>query len=107
MDEADGDRAITARCDPVGQPLQRGLVQRRQLLPLRADPARHGETVLARDQRRRQHRFRSYWSKRLSVRISITSRKPSVVMKATFAPRRSISALVASVVPWITISRSP
>jgi len=36
------------------------------------------------------------------VRISMVSRKPSVVIKAVFAPRRSISALVASVVPWIT-----
>jgi len=40
-------------------------------------------------------------SNRDSVRISITSRKPSVVISAVFAPRRSISALVASVVPWM------
>ena len=44
-------------------------------------------------------RFRSYCSKRFSERISMTSRKPSVVMKASRAPRRSISALVTSVVP--------
>ena len=29
------------------------------------------------------------------------SRKPAVVMKAVLAPLRSISALVASVVPWM------
>ncbi len=35
------------------------------------------------------------------MRISITSRKPLVVISAVLAPRRSISALVASVVPWM------
>ena len=47
--------------------------------------------------------FRSYCSKRLSVRISITSRKPAVVTSAVRAPRRSISALVARVVPWMIV----
>ena len=46
-------------------------------------------------------RFKSYCSKRDSVRISITSRKPCVVINAVLAPRRSISAFVASVVPWM------
>ena len=41
----------------------------------------------------------SYCSKRLSVPISMESRKPSVVIRAVRAPLRSISALVASVVP--------
>ncbi len=54
MDEADRHRAKAPGRDPVGQGLQRGLVQGRQLLPLRADPARDGEAVLARDQGRRQ-----------------------------------------------------
>ena len=45
--------------------------------------------------------FRSYCSKRLSVRVSITSRNPAVVTSAVGAPRRSISALVARVVPWM------
>ena len=52
-------------------------------------------------------RFRSYCSNRLSVRISITSRKPLVVISAVLAPRRSISALVARVVPWRTMVTSP
>ena len=39
MDEADGDRAITARGDGFGQGLKRRFVQRRQFLSLRADPA--------------------------------------------------------------------
>ncbi len=47
-------------------------------------------------------RFRSYCSNRFSDRISMTSRKPCVVMKAVRAPWRWISALVTSVVPWIT-----
>ena len=46
----------------------------------------------------------SYCSKRFSWRISTSSRKPSVVSSAVLAPLRSISALVASVVPWM-ISR--
>ena len=41
----------------------------------------------------------SYWSKRLSSAISITSRKPSVAISAVLAPLRSMMALVASVVP--------
>ena len=45
----------------------------------------------------------SYCSKRFSCRISIVSRKPSVVTSAVLAPLRSISALVASVVPWMMI----
>ena len=48
----------------------------------------------------------SYCSKRLSVPISMESRKPSVVTSAVRAPLRSISALVASVVPWITSATS-
>ena len=43
----------------------------------------------------------SYCSKRFSWRISTTSRNPSVVKSAVLAPLRSISALVASVVPWM------
>ena len=46
----------------------------------------------------------SYCSKRFSWRISTTSRNPSVVSSAVFAPLRSISALVASVVPWMMSS---
>ena len=45
--------------------------------------------------------WRSYCSKRLSVRVSITSRNPAVVTSAVLAPRRSIRALVARVVPWM------
>ena len=41
----------------------------------------------------------SYWSKRLSSAISMTSRKPSVAISAVRAPLRSMMALVASVVP--------
>ena len=41
----------------------------------------------------------SYCSKRFSKAISTASRWPSVVSKAVTAPRRSISALVARVVP--------
>ena len=37
----------------------------------------------------------------------MTSRNPSVVMKAVRAPRRSMRALVTSVVPWITCEISP
>ena len=48
----------------------------------------------------------SYCSKRLSVPISMESRNPSVVTSAVRAPLRSISALVASVVPWITSATS-
>ena len=48
----------------------------------------------------------SYCSNRFSCRISIVSRKPSVVRSAVFAPLRSISALVARVVPWMMIERS-
>ena len=50
--------------------------------------------------------FRSYCSKRLSVRISMTSRKPAVVTSAVRAPLRWISALVASVVPWMIVPMS-
>ena len=48
----------------------------------------------------------SYCSKRLSVPISMESRNPSVVTSAVRAPLRSISALVARVVPWITSATS-
>ena len=48
----------------------------------------------------------SYCSNRLSVPISMESRKPSVVTSAVRAPVRSISALVASVVPWMTSATS-
>src|SRR6185437_14967105 len=41
----------------------------------------------------------SYCSKRFSWRISTVSRNPSVVRSAVLAPLRSMSALVASVVP--------
>ena len=53
--------------------------------------------------------FRSYCSNRLSEPISSTSRKPSVVTNRVSAPRRSITALVASVVPWMMrpISANP
>jgi hypothetical protein len=51
--------------------------------------------------------FTSYCSKRFSLRISRTSRKPSVVSSAVLAPLRSISAFVASVVPWMTRSTCP
>jgi hypothetical protein len=50
---------------------------------------------------------RSYCSKRDSVRISMTSRNPSVVTNAVRAPRRSMSALVASVVPWMMRRMAP
>ncbi len=44
----------------------------------------------------------SYCSKRCSKAISIESRKPSVTTSAVLAPLRSMMALVASVVPWMT-----
>src|ERR1044072_1596674 len=50
---------------------------------------------------------RSYWSERLSLAISRTSRKPSVASSAVRAPRRSITALVASVVPCTNTATSP
>ena len=43
-------------------------------------------------------------SYRISRRISMMSRKPRVVMSAVDAPLRSMSALMTSVVPWITDS---
>ena len=49
----------------------------------------------------------SYCSKRFSCAISTESRKPSVTTSAVRAPLRSISALVASVVPWMTRPISP
>ena len=49
----------------------------------------------------------SYWSKRPSSAISITSRKPSVAMSAVRAPLRSMMALVASVVPCTNTPMSP
>ena len=49
---------------------------------------------------------RSYCSNLFSERISITSRNPSVVMKAVFAPRLSITEFVTSVVPCIIWSIS-
>ena len=51
--------------------------------------------------------LRSYCSKRLSVRVSITSRKPAVVTSAVDAPLRWMRALVASVVPWMIWVTSP
>src|SRR6476659_9822113 len=49
----------------------------------------------------------SYCSKRCSKAISFESRKPSVTTSAVRAPLRSMIALVASVVPWMTMPRSP
>ena len=49
---------------------------------------------------------RSYCSKRFSCAISIESRIPALVSKAVLAPRRSIRALVARVVPWTNTSTS-
>jgi hypothetical protein len=53
----------------------------------------------------------SYWSEKLCGRLwramCRMSRKPRVVIMPTSAPLRSITMLVATVVPWKTMSTSP
>ena len=53
----------------------------------------------------------SYWSEKLCGRLCRAmcrmSRKPRVVIMPTSAPLRSITMLVATVVPWKTMSTSP
>jgi hypothetical protein len=101
MDEADRHRAEAAGGDLSGDRLESGFVECLQFLP--SAPMR--PLTVKRSSRGISGvgscRLRSYCSKRFSVRISITSRNPSVVTSAVLAPRRSISALVASVVPWM------
>ena len=54
VDETNGHRAETARCNGVGNGLQRLFVEGQQFLPLRADAPFDCKAILTRDQRLRQ-----------------------------------------------------
>ena len=107
-------------CARIGKAVQEADGHRFDAVPLDlGDGARHLGLLERRPARGRAHRCAprtgrrrrrgtsgggssmptSYCSKRFSWRISMVSRKPWVVISAVLAPLRSISALVASVVP--------
>ena len=79
-----------------------GQVQRHQHFPLRIDPLADWESQSARNQRRRQIDIDVVLLEPVLVADLETSRNPSVVSRAVLAPLRSITAFVASVVPWTT-----
>ncbi len=103
VQEADGDRFDLLGFNCGGDVVHRRLVERQQHGAVGGHAFGHAEAQVARHQRLRAAPYRCRTARSDAPRrISRESRKPSVVTSAVRAPLRSISALVASVVPWTT-----